>query len=284
MSNILVLGHSGFIGTSLVQRLNSSGNHRVFLSNFRFSESTTVRQIREHIAEFPRQLTIINAVGYGLGTTSAQHSHLWASNTLWPISLTEALNTFGQKSRVLIHLASTLETLHHTGESKYADSKGIATKRLQELRATGQTPVSIVWLSNVYGPNQPRGRFIADLIDAARTPTMFPLRWPERRRRFTTVMDVVAHLEQVAVSMSGEEFHRTDYVVSMSTTTSLKEARSIAFKTLTGSDYPFRQEQESEFDAFASAPDDDYFRHHGAVSLLCNTPLETGLMIQFLHR
>jgi len=282
--NFLVFGHSGFIGTALVKILNQNDNNRVFLSDFRFTESTTINEIREHLTKFPQQITIFNAIGHGLGRTSTSQSQLLISNTLWPIRLIEALDSFGMRSRTLIHLASSLEARGNIGESEYAESKDRATRELLERRSASQTPVVIVWLSSVYGPNQPRGRFVADLIDAIKSQTKFALAYPERRRRFIFVSDAVAILERIAMTVEIPKVSGTDFVISTAMAISLREAREIAFRRTTGSDYPFEQEEVTEFDAFASEPDDLHFGDRGATVLYGNTPLETGLMIQFLSQ
>jgi nucleoside-diphosphate-sugar epimerase len=84
----------------------------------------------------------------------------------------------------------------------YGRSKLEATRAALDLHRTDGLPVVVLRPFTVYGPGQPAGRFLADLLAAARAGEDFAMTEGRQRRDFVHVDDVVAAILRAGVAPS----------------------------------------------------------------------------------
>jgi nucleoside-diphosphate-sugar epimerase len=190
MSEILLLGGTGFIGAAAARSLRAAG-HDVLTVGRSPGADVNVdlgSDVRELIAAHPAPI-VVNLAGAGLAAGTADTVTMESVNTDLPARLADALAPTGA---LLIHAASSTEP---TGpgpyESEYSRTKHAGTLALQSR--LGQ-PVTLLRIYNVYGPGQPAARFVAGAIKDLRARQPVVLQYPQRVRDFVYLDDVCANI------------------------------------------------------------------------------------------
>lgn len=192
---VLLPGGSGFLGRAVHDQLRYAG-HEVITAG-RSSTADVKFDIRESSQEDVGLLiestdpeVIINLAGSGLSDSTAKFAQLLEVNCVWPRQL--ANEVVRRKNVRLLHVGSSTESPQDSRgkfESQYSASKAAGTGELKAARDGAPNRLGVVFLHNTYGPQQPGGRLVRWLIEAASTDSRVQLKYPRRVRDFIYVDD-----------------------------------------------------------------------------------------------
>ena len=195
---ILVLGATGFLGQHLVPLLVERG-HQVVPAGLR---SVTSDVIKVDITDASSVATaldrvapdgVINLAGSGLPRPNALSGDSWRVNDLGSRAVASELVRLSDPP-ILVHAASALELEPEDLALDYAQSKAVGSAGVRDVLTGTACRYAVVRIHNVYGPGQPAGRFVGDLIAALNSGQHFVVKHPSRKRDFCFVDDVVEHL------------------------------------------------------------------------------------------
>lgn len=192
---VLLLGGTGFIGGPLASRLRTRGDRVETLSRSATADwqldATDSLALRE-ILQRESFDAVVNLMGVGLATATADESSLLAVNSHLPAAALKALLDTGRDT-TFIHAASSTERTSddEPDESDYSRTKHLGSVALRSLASDTSTPVTLLHIHNTYGPHQPRTRFIANTLAALAQGTPVLLNYPHRVRDFVFLDDVI---------------------------------------------------------------------------------------------
>lgn len=278
LPSILILGHSGFIGSHITKALADCCTHNVVKLNLRVGPNMSSSLIANHLQHLEPPHFVLNLIGSGLSRITADEELMHITNSLFPVLLAEAIQLCRWDSTLLVHIGSSLEATDPRYESLYARTKAVGSERLYDLRKRTGQKIQLLWISNTYGPNQPSGRLVSHAIAAARAEKSFPLRFPHRIRSFCFIGDVVAVL-MAAVSKNSSI--RDAFIVGPGET-SLTEVRNLIYQLITGKDYVWTHPDESlgPSDPYSQAPSHNNLFYPNIDVIRCNTSLFEGIKWQ----
>ena len=184
---ILIVGGSGFIGSSLANFLNSR-DHETVVSGYsrRADIQLDARSISKLSNFFKNQSfdLVINLAGAFRGNLDI--------NTCSSMNIVDAMHLSGKNSRFL-HVASATENgkgASTSRESEYSFTKEIGSANFQSaLDRTCSIGMTVV-LHNTYGVDQPKDRFIAACVESFRNSERVILNYQNRIRDFAFQPDV----------------------------------------------------------------------------------------------
>lgn len=195
---ILVLGATGFLGQRLVPLLLERG-HQVVPAGLRsaiddvikvdITDANSVATALDRIAPDG----VINLAGAGLPRVGASSGDSWRVNDQGTRTVASAVARLADPPS-LVHAASALEHEPEDLAFDYARSKAAGSAGVSSILAGTACRYSVARIHNVYGPGQPAGRFVGDLVSALKSGRPFVVRHPSRQRDFCFVDDVVEHL------------------------------------------------------------------------------------------
>ena len=197
MTNVLVLGASGFIGRLLTERLRQLGmdvtagaaTSRLNVVVDVSSESSVRAVLRGATWH-----AVVNLSGRG---HSAFEGHVRSQDLTvhaeGPRVLAQAMAD-ECPSAWLIHAASSVESDDDPPENSYAWAKQQGSHAVTSAMRRGEVRGKIATIFNTYGPSQPKGRFVSDCVDAIARGGAFRIDDPNRIRDFVYVDDVVSVL------------------------------------------------------------------------------------------
>ena len=205
---VLVIGAGGFIGSSLLRNLGNSGTDVIATSisgrrGMQWDVMDTDRG-REVFGRGPFDV-VVNLVAVGVGSEPVDTISGWKVNTEAPTNIARLVADQPNEPR-MIHVSSSTESrvVNERGESVYSATKAEGTQSLLEFAKQTELRCSIVRMHNVYGPSQPKSRFVAYVIDQVLSERPIQLRFPYRVRDFVFLDDVVEHLtDLLTVELDG---------------------------------------------------------------------------------
>jgi len=204
---VLLLGGTGFLGRSTATELARAGHDVVVASRSPAADVVLdvedLRALSDHLSG-ARYDDVVNLVGAGLESGTADHATMRRINSELPVRLHDVLTTLDAPPR-LVHAASSTERLagQALDESDYSRSKHDGSVALRSAaRASGAT-VTILAVHNSYGPDQPSRRFVAAMAAGLRSDTPVTLNYPHRIRDFVFVDDVAASIRHAVEQPSG---------------------------------------------------------------------------------
>lgn len=200
--SVLVLGSGGFLGSALVTELRKR-NVSVTPAYFESGPQPRLNltQPKALVDFFARHHfdVVVNAAGMVPGRPDFDRALLREVNTLGPSNLGRALALSRQRTR-LVHVCSASE-LHVTqrvsiGEH-YLASKAAGSANIENAITGSRVSLELVYVYNTYGPGQPKGRFVAAVLEAAFARSGFEVIHPDVERDFIYVQDAVEALADV---------------------------------------------------------------------------------------
>lgn len=192
----LLLGGTGFLGTTLARQLRARGDDVVTVSR---AEQADVRMDARDLSALRSLLrrdrfdAVVNLMGTGLATATASPTSLSLVNAELPAVILATLLDTAQPP-VFVHAASSTERTadDESDESDYSRSKHEGALALRALAHDATTPVALLRIHNTYGPDQPETRFVAGTVEALRARRPVRLNYPDRVRDFVHVDDVTS--------------------------------------------------------------------------------------------
>jgi len=214
---------------------------------------------------------VVNLVAVGVGSEPVDPISGWKANTEAPTNIARLVSDQPNESR-MIHVSSSTESrvVNEQGESVYSATKAEGTQSLLEFAKQTELRCSIVRMHNVYGPGQPKSRFVAYVIDQILLEQPIQLRFPNRVRDFVFLDDVVEHLiELLTVEVDGIAQVEIGSGVGYSLSSVVQLVASLCGK----GDVDEQQPSNSQPDPFLSIVAD----LNSASLLRCTTSLIDGL-------
>lgn len=204
---ILIIGASGFIGSSLLETLRNEGIP---------VEGTTSRKSQPHLQyldplndtgmyewlDSGRFDVIVNCASKGVIRGNATTSEMRMVNADLPKRIAEVMRRLEWPCK-LVHLSSSTEQLGSDAhESDYARFKKEGTMDVLRTLEGSIHTLNVVRIHNVYASKPLPSRFITEVAFAAQKGEEFRLQFPNRIRDFVHISDVLSSLRNVIVSNS----------------------------------------------------------------------------------
>ena len=184
MDNVLLLGGAGFIGSSLVKKLDKTTSLKLLINNTDIK--TTAEKFRGNILKkesFSNEIREIEIIVNLLGQTSSDESEFINSNIIGGINL---LNSCIHKNIKKIILISSINVYGENLETASKENDDLKPKTFYGLikmiteqmyeyfsRKYGLN-VTILRLAGVYGPNKKNG-FLPELFKSTKDSTVTPI-------------------------------------------------------------------------------------------------------------
>jgi len=222
MSNILVTGGAGFIGSHLCELLSKDSSNRIVsLDNYSTGSKSNhimgVEYIRGETKDINSLITFTPDIVYHLGEYSRVEQSfedletVWSSNKLGTFEVLQ----FCRKHACKIVYAGSSTKFGDGGlgrsQSPYGWTKASNTELVKNFGEWFDVPYAITYFYNAYGPREIRTGKYATLIAlfAERMRKNEPLTVVSpgvQKRNFTHVIDIVSALKLVGEQGYGDDF------------------------------------------------------------------------------
>lgn len=198
----VILGASGFLGTALkkslaeipgVQCVSTTHQREIAESHghlwLDIRNQASVVAALDRIGEYNAQ-NILNLISLGVSPSerSSQGDEVNYAKQYAQL-LRSKVEEYEKSLRTLVNVST--ENIY-----EFDDSYSRTSRAIQE--ELSQCPSSVnfvnVSLPRVFGPGEPRGRFVSDLVSSIRRSTSFEIEEPDRIRRLVHIDDVVSAL------------------------------------------------------------------------------------------
>jgi nucleoside-diphosphate-sugar epimerase len=272
---VLVAGGAGYLGSAVGAVLVDRGHVVIATSRsksgFPRLDLADRRGVQAFIeaGEFD---AIVNLAATGVTPGSASAEEMTAVNVNGAINLARAASSMPRRPWY-VHVASSTEPrAGETPESGYSASKAAGTQSTTEFLTAKEMAFSIATIHNAYGPTQPAGRFVADVVRRLSRGEVVRIDHPDRVRDFCFVDDVVDHLASVAEEPR-ELNQASSCEIGAGLGTSLRTLAELACEVLNASPRLVECSEEPGLDHHS-------FRVAESAApgfLRCSTPLRDGL-------
>ena len=267
---VLILGDRGFIGSALHRELQSRDHLVVTPDSIGAGDDISDLQICEQLIVSSAPDVVVNLVGRGATRGSASVLEMQRVNVLAAGNVATVIAGMSTKRPLLVHCGSSLEPLPGSlPESAYAASKAQGSARVAQCLPSG--PVALLRLGSVYGPGMPKGRLVSELVADLSAGVPIRLDWPDRRRDFCFIEDVVGHIASVVESGMGGT---GTFVVRAHAAVRLRDLAYAVADLLGASRSLVDARSRAAQDLFQQVPD----QPSDARILDCDTPLVDGLI------
>ena len=185
---VCILGGTGYLGSLLAREVQTHGLTPITVSR---STESMVSLDLSHTDNLRRLLreeqftSVVNLAGSGVDAGNRNATEMRFLNTQLPPMLVEVIADVTPQTP-LLHVASATEpTDGSKPESDYSATKGLGTHGFSSAVSEHGILGAIAVVHNVYGPHQPRGRFVSTAINSALVNSDIRLNYPDRVRDFT---------------------------------------------------------------------------------------------------
>ena len=142
---------------------------------------------------------VVNLAAAGVTAGSATASEMHAVNVDGAVNLARLASEV-RTPPWYIHVASSTEPLDGaTAESEYSRLKGEGTDAVMRFLNSSGMAYSVAVVHNTYGPRQPQGRFVGDVVRSVARGERVHILHPGRIRDFCYVDDVASRLATVVL-------------------------------------------------------------------------------------
>ena len=190
--NYLVLGHTGFIGSAVVEHL--TGHNR----NVHVVESRLIPgQVREIIElNSDTETVVVNCVASGVTPNSG--SPLTNSQTNVQLATEIVQSSLDNNVHGIIHFASHYELSKNIvapeSRSSYINTKILASDFCKERIESGAS-LKLIYLPTIIGSNQPKGRLFRDFVECAMKEEVFFVEYPNAGIEIQTIESFLMGLD-----------------------------------------------------------------------------------------
>jgi UDP-glucose 4-epimerase len=206
MNNILLLGGTGFIGTSLLSQLEKKNSMKIMIHNSDVNTNAkkfigNILSKNSFINEIEDGQTIINL----LGQMTSNESNFYSSNFIGGLNLLNSC--IGKKIKQVIFISSinvygenleqsSKETDQLYPKTTYGHVKMLTENLYKQFSETHEINTTILRLANIYGPTKKTG-FINTLIKSINNKKIIPECYNngEQQRDFLFIDDVINCIE-----------------------------------------------------------------------------------------
>lgn len=195
---VLIFGASGFLGREISRFFEKQmcsvtrADRRSSLTSksvlYKPSPDSLIRILR--LKPFD---VVLNLAAGGLQTRNDLSRSDLEINSVFPGMLASMVMDVNPET-YLLHFASALE-LSHSPENmadQYISSKREGTNKLTSTAKELAMELGVIYLNSVYGPGQPRTRFVANTINRLRKREVVLLENPDKLSDFLFIGDVLA--------------------------------------------------------------------------------------------
>ena len=208
MSNILLLGGTGFIGTSLLSQLEKKNSIKIMIHNS--NVETSAQKFNGNILlknSFINQIddgqTIINL----LGQITSNESDFYSSNIIGGLNLLNSC--IGKKIKQIIFISSinvygenlersSTETDQLYPKTNYGHIKMLTENLYKEFSETHGINTTVLRFANIYGSTKKTG-FLSKLIKSTKNKKIIPECYNNgnQQRDFLFIDDVIDCMENI---------------------------------------------------------------------------------------
>ena len=196
---VCILGGTGYLGSVLARELLTRGLTPITVSRRAQSVISLDLHDVDELQGFLKErqfASLVNLAGSGVDAGSRNTTEMQFLNSQLPAKLVEVIADVAPAT-ALLHVASATEpTDGSKPESDYSATKGLGTHRFSSAVSENGILGAIAVVHNVYGPHQPRGRFVSTAIHSALVNSDIRLNYPDRVRDFTYEADAAHWFSQ----------------------------------------------------------------------------------------
>lgn len=190
--NYLVLGHTGFIGSAVLEHLTfHNRNVHVIESRLIFRE---VKKIIEMNSD--TETVVVNCVASGVTPNSG--STLTNNKTNVQLVAEIVQSSLDNNVHGIIHFASHYELSKNIvvpqSRSSYIKSKILASDFCKERMESGAN-LKLIYLPTITGSNQPKGRLFRDFVECAIKEQTFFVKHPNAGIEVQTIESFLVELD-----------------------------------------------------------------------------------------
>lgn len=194
---ILIFGASGFLGREISRSLEKKlcSITRADRRTSPISKSVLYKPCPNsliRILRLEKYDAVLNLAAGGVDTRNDLSRSDLEINAVFPGMLAAMVNEVHPET-YLLHFASALELSRgsENTEDQYISSKREGTDKLTSTAKELAMELGVIYLNSVYGPEQPRTRFVANTIDCLRKRKVVLLKNPDQLSDFLFIGDVV---------------------------------------------------------------------------------------------
>ena len=217
MNNILLLGGTGFIGNSLLSKLEKKNSMKIMIHN-----SDVKTNAQKFIGNILSKNSFINEIEDGqtiinlLGQMTSNESNFYSSNLIGGLNLLNSciekkikqvifissINVYGENLE-----QSSKETDQLYPKTTYGRIKMLTENLYKQFSETHEINTTILRLANIYGPTKKTG-FLNKLIESINNKKIVPECYNngKQQRDFLFIDDVIDCIENT-INYKNDGFH-----------------------------------------------------------------------------
>jgi nucleoside-diphosphate-sugar epimerase len=222
LSNVLIIGGTGYLGCEISLKLTSVGLTVKSASSSNRADYTVDLKNPTNLVGLINQFKpdlILNLASHGLGGNVIEDELI--INSRGPSLIVESIQNSNHKNCRFVHFASTLEYgVENSFESKYAESKSVGTTGLISNGKFRYENTSILFMNNIYGARQPINRLFKTVVKKININEEIILNFPNRQRDFCFENEVI---EVISGLLLNEEYNREVITIGTGSSVSVLE-------------------------------------------------------------
>jgi nucleoside-diphosphate-sugar epimerase len=202
--NYLVLGHKGFLGNLIAHKITDAGVE-VRVINQRITDANAKEIFLEKI---DKDTIVFNCIGSGVTPGMGNDLDDLSTNQTLLQNLLEVFVT--SKGKLFIHFGSNYETkkpeLTVSSRSTYIASKQGGSRVCRSFIIKDRR-IHLIYLPTVIAATQPKGRFLADFVNAHQTGSDFIISYPAMTIEMVSFASLWEFLECMNLQVASSQLH-----------------------------------------------------------------------------
>tara|TARA_B100000029_G_scaffold182591_1_gene180202 strand:+ start:7369 stop:8283 length:915 start_codon:yes stop_codon:yes gene_type:complete len=216
MTNILIIGANGFIGSNLTRSLINEDNEICTITK-RDSDEWRLREIKKSYKKYFTDITdyeklhkgvfnlepdvVINCATYGVYPTQKDPEKIFQNNIIGTKNMIDVIKDYNKIEKI-INIGSYLELLdskeeHGHNWEYYASTKSKQTELIHEFGNKSGIPVSTLRLFNPYGMYESPGRLVCDIMIALIRKKKLEIFSKTAKHNFYHIDDVIESIKEL---------------------------------------------------------------------------------------
>ena len=224
MTNILIIGANGFIGSNLTRGLINEDNEISTISKID-SDEWRLQDLKKSYKKYSADITnykklhdgifslepdvIINCATYGVYPVEKDTEKIFQNNIIGTKNLIDTIEDYS-KIKKIINIGSYLELLDFREKNGqkwkyYASTKSKQTELIHEFGNKSGIPVSTLRLFNPYGMYESPGRLVCDIMISLVKKQKLEIFSKSTKHNFYHVDDVVDSIKKLIFDTSTDD-------------------------------------------------------------------------------